>query len=281
MVSMNQLSTEKRAAIVRCLVDGISIRGTCRITGAAKNTVVKLLIELGQACEAFHDRTVRGLRCQRIQCDEIWNFCYAKEKNVPDELRGTLGYGDVWTWVAIDAETKLTVSWTVGRRDAFFAEQFMLDVAGRVLNRVQLTTDGLKAYLDAVENAFGFEVDFAQLVKMYGEAKEPTLEGRYSPPKCNGSKKTPVLGLPDRSQSSISYIERQNLTMRMGMRRFTRLTNGFSKKLFNLECALALHFVHYNYCRKHQTLGTTPAVAAGLADHVWSIEELVGLLDSK
>jgi IS1 family transposase len=277
---MNQLSIEKRAAIVRCLVDGVSIRGTCRITGAAKNTVVKLLVELGQACEAFHDRTVRGLRCKRIQCDEIWNFCYAKEKNVPDELRGTLGYGDVWTWVALDAETKLTLSWTVGRRDAAFAEQFMLDVAGRVLNRVQLTTDGLKAYLDAVENAFGFEVDFAQLVKMYGEAKEPTPEGRYSPPKCNGSKKTPVLGLPDRAHISTSYIERQNLTMRMGMRRFTRLTNGFSKKLFNLECAVALHFVHYNYCRKHQTLETTPAVAAGLTNHAWSIEELVGLLDS-
>jgi len=276
---MNQLGTEKRAAIVRCLVDGVSIRGTCRITGAAKNTVVKLLVELGQACEAFHDRAVRGLHCQRIQCDEIWNFCYAKEKNVPDGLRGTLGYGDVWTWVALDAETKLTLSWTVGRRDAAFAEQFMLDVAGRVLNRVQLTTDGLKAYLDAVENAFGFEVDFAQLVKMYGEAKEPTPEGRYSPPKCNGAKKTPVLGLPDRAY--ISYIERQNLTMRMGMRRFTRLTNGFSKKLFNLECAVALHFVHYNFCRKHQTLGSTPAIAAGLADHAWSIDELVRLLDSK
>ncbi|MDO8629608.1 MAG: IS1 family transposase [Phycisphaerales bacterium] len=277
---MNQLKTEKRVAIVRCLADGVSIRGTCRITGAAKNTVVKLLVELGQVCEAFHDRAVRGLRCHRIQCDEIWNFCYAKEENVPDELRGTFGYGDVWTWVALDAETKLTLSWTVGRRDAAFAEQFMLDVAGRVLNRVQLTTDGLRAYLDAVENAFGFEVDFTQLVKMYGDTKEPTSEGRYSPPKWNGSKKTPVLGLPDRAHISTSYIERQNLTMRMGMRRFTRLTNGFSKKLFNLECAVALHFVHYNFCRKHQTLGATPAVAAGLADHVWSIEELVGLLDS-
>ncbi len=281
MVSMNQLSTEKRAAIVRCLVDGVSIRGTCRITGAAKNTVAKLIVELGQACEAFHDKAVRGLRCNRIQCDETWSFCHAKEKNVPDEKKGILGYGDVWTWIALDADTKLAVSWAVGHRDAAFAEQLMLDVAGRVLNRVQLTTDGLRVYLDAVENAFGSEVDFAQLVKIYGDTKEPTPEGRYSPPKCNGAKKTPILGLPDRKHISTSYIERQNLTLRMGLRRFTRLTNAFSKKLFNLECAVAMHFVHYNYCRKHMTLKTTPAVEAGLTDHVWSIEELVGLMDSK
>ncbi|MEK6675461.1 MAG: IS1 family transposase [Planctomycetota bacterium] len=276
---MNQLSKEKRAAVVRCLVDGNSIRATVRITGVAKNTVTKLLVDLGEACVAFHDRTVRGLRCERIQCDEQWTFCGAKAKNVRPE-REIEGWGDVWTWVALDADTKLTVAWSVGNRDAETAEPFMLDVAGRLLNRVQLTTDGLKVYLTAVENAFGPDVDFAQLVKLYGPAQGDTPEARYSPPKCNGSKKQPQLGLPDRAHISTSYIERLNLTMRMSQRRFTRLTNAFSKKLYNLECAVALHFVHYNFVRVHQTLKTTPAVAAGVVDHGWTIDELVGLLDS-
>jgi len=281
MVSMNQLTIEKRGAVVRCLVDGNSIRATCRITGVAKNTVTKLFVELGQACIAFHDRTVRGLHCERIQCDELWSFCYAKEKNLPPDKQGEFGYGDVWTFVGIDADTKLVLAWLCGRRDGQCAEEFMLDIAGRVFQRLQLTTDGHKMYLDAVENAFGSEVDFAQLVKLYGDPKSeaPTTEARYSPPKCNGAKKTPQLGLPDKAHISTSFVERQNLTVRMSNRRYTRLTNAFSKKLFNHECSVALHFMHYNFVRKHQTIKTTPAVAAGLADHVWTIEEMVGLLN--
>jgi IS1 family transposase len=279
---MNQLTTEKRTHIVACLVEGSSIRATCRMTGAAKNTVVKLLVDLGEACAKFHEERVRGLRCKRIQCDEIWSFCRAKAKNVPAECKGVFGYGDVWTWTAIDADTKLVASWLVGLRDAACAEAFMLDVAGRVLQRLQLTTDGLGVYLDAVDNAFGSEVDYAQLVKLYGapEGNQRTAEARYSPPQCNGTKKTPLLGLPDRQHVSTSYVERQNLTMRMSMRRFTRLTNAFSKKVENLMHAVSLHFVHYNFVRRHQTLKTTPAVAAGLADHEWTIDDLVGLLDS-
>jgi len=278
---MNQLKLEKRAAVVRCLVDGVSVRGTVRITGVAKNTVAKLLVDLGAACEAYHHKNVRGLRCERIQCDETWAFCYAKAKNVPAEKQGEFGVGDVWTWVALDAGTKLTVSWAVGNRDAETARGFMLDVADRVLNRVQLTTDGHIVYLQAVENAFGIDVDYAQLVKVYGpESGESAPERKYSPGKVNGSKKLPQLGLPAREHVSTSFVERGNLTMRMGMRRFTRLTNAFSKKVENHAHAVALHFMHYNYCRVHQTLKMTPAQASGLADHAWTVEELVGLLDS-
>lgn len=281
MVIMNKLGIEKRAQIVRCLVDGNSIRGTVRITGAAKNTVAKLLCDLGAACESAHDSTVRSLRCKRVQCDEIWTFCHSKEKNVSPGNKGKLGHGDAWTWVAIDADTKLAVSYRVDHRDAEAAQEFMLDVAGRVLNKMQLTTDGHRAYLEAVENAFGIEnVDYAQLVKMYGpESSSSGPEQRYSPGKVTGSKKVAHFGMPDKAHVSTSYIERQNLTMRMSMRRFTRLTNAFSKKIDNLMHAVSIHFFHYNFCRKHQTLKTSPAVAAGLTDHIWTIEEMIGLMD--
>ncbi|MFH0983412.1 MAG: IS1 family transposase [Planctomycetota bacterium] len=276
---MNKLSMDKRVSVVRALVEGNPIRATVRMTGVAKNTVVKLLVDLGSACASYQDRAIRGLRCRRIECDEIWAFCYAKEKNVPEELKGRFGYGDVWTWTAMDADSKLVPSFMVGRRDAATAREFMLDLAGRVVNRIQLTTDGYKVYLDAVENAFEFEVDYVQLVKLYGEA--PGGDMRYGPAVCNGSKKTVISGLPDKAHVSTSYVERQNLTMRMSMRRFTRLTNGFSKKVENLMHAVALHYMHYNFARVHQTLRTTPAMAAGLCDHVWTIAEIVGLLDSE
>ncbi len=249
------------------------------MTGVAKGTVLKLLVDLGRACEDFHRRTVVNVRSKRIQCDEIWAFCYAKEKNVPQEKRGQYGYGDVWTWTALDADSKLMISWLVGERDAGYASEFIGDVAGRLSNRVQLTTDGLKAYLEAVEDAFGCEIDYAQLVKLYGES--PDSEKRYSPAECIGCERRRVEGHPDPSHISTSFVERQNLTMRMSMRRFTRLTNAFSKKVENLEAAVALHFVWYNFGRIHQTLRVTPAMEAGVADHVWSVSEIVALLDKK
>jgi IS1 family transposase len=246
------------------------------MTGAAKGTVLKLLVDLGKACEAYQRRTLVNLKSRRIQCDEIWAICYAKQKNVPADKRGQYGYGDVWTWTALDADTKLMVSWLVGERDAGYAMEFMNDVAGRLASRVQLTTDGLKAYLLAVEDAFGCEIDFAQLVKLYGSS--PEAEKRYSPAVCLGCEKTPVIGFPDPKHISTSFVERQNLTMRMSMRRFTRLTNAFSKKVENLEAAVALHFMWYNFGRVHQALRVTPAMEAKVTDHVWSIEEIVGLL---
>jgi IS1 family transposase len=274
---MNKLSTDRRAAVVRALVEGCSIRSIVRLTGAAKNTVVKLLADLGAACVAHHAQVVCGIKAERIQSDEIWAYCYAKKANVPNDLRGTFGYGDVWTWTALDAGTKLVTCWHIGTRTTGDARTFMADLAVRVANLPQLTTDGFSGYPEAVYKAFGNAVDYAQLIKLY--EPEPPNEARYSPPKCNGSRKRAIIGDPDPAHVSTSYVERQNLAMRMGMRRLTRLTNGFSKKLANLEATVALHFTHYNFCRVHQTLGTTPAVAAGLADHVWSIEELVGLLD--
>jgi len=283
---MNQLSTEKRAQVVACLVEGNSILATCRMTGAAKNTVVKLLVDLGGACEHFHDRTMHGLTCKRVQVDEIWSFVYSKNRNVPDTKLLPIesgarhrGAGDVWTWTAIDADSKLAVSWLIGGRDAGHARTFMNDIAARLANRVQLTSDGLAAYLLAVPEAFGDDIDFATLQKIYGpDGVERSPERKYSPGKINGTKRVAVIGEPDEAHVSTSFVERNNLAMRMGMRRFTRLTNGFSKKLRNLECAVALHFLHYNFCRKHMTLKTTPAVAASVADHVWSLEELIGLL---
>jgi len=277
MVIMNRLRRERRSAVVRALVEGCSIRSVVRMTGAAKNTVVKLLADLGAACTAHHAQVVCGIRPQRIQCDEIWSFCYAKQRNVPDDLRGIFGYGDVWTWTALAADEKLVICWHIGMRTTGDAQAFMADLAVRVLNLPQLTMDGFSGYPEAVYKAFGNGVDYAQLIKLY-EA-ENAGEARYSPPKCNGSKQGAVIGDPDPAHVSTSHVERQDLTMRMGMRKFTRLTNAFSRKLANLEAAVALHFTHYNFCRVHQTLGTTPAVAAGLADHVWPIEELVGLLD--
>ncbi len=276
---MNKLSGEQRARVVAALVEGNSIRATVRMTGSAKNTVVKLLVNLGAACNRFQDGALRNLTCRRVQCDEIWSFCYAKEKNVPAAKRGLFGYGDVWTFTALDADSKLAISWLVGTRDTGCATEFMQDVAGRVAHRVQLTTDGHTMYLDAVEGAFGQSVDYAMLQKIYGTP--PEGQKRYSPPECIGCKKASIQGNPAPQHISTSYIERQNLTMRMSMRRFTRLTNAFSKKVENLAAAVALHFMHYNFCRVHQTLRVTPAMEAGVTDHVWTLEELVGLLDAE
>lgn len=277
IVSMNKLSTAKRAAVVAALVEGNSIRATVRMTGIAKNTVVKLLTDLGAACQRFHDQTVTDLKCRRIQCDEIWSFVYAKEKNAKPEMKDAGTAGDVWTWTALDADSKLIVSWLVGGRDGGYAYEFMQDVAGRLAHRVQLTTDGYKPYLEAVEGAFGCDVDYAQLVKLYGES--PEGQRRYSPAVCTGAKKTAVQGAPDPAHIATSYVERQNLTMRMSMRRFTRLTNGFSKKVENHAAAVALHFMYYNFARVHQTLRVTPAMEAGVAHHVWTLAEIVGLLN--
>jgi IS1 family transposase len=275
---MNKLTNHKRKAVVAALVEGNSIRATVRMTDVAKNTIVKLLVELGEACAAYHDKHVRNVKAKRVQCDEIWSFCYANQKNAPGDKQDEFGYGDVWTWTALDAESKLIVSYMVGLRDAGYATEFMHDLAGRLASRVQLTTDGHKAYLEAVEDAFAGEIDYAVLVKLYGPAKDYTNEVRYSPCVCTGSRRTPVSGNPEQRHISTSYVERQNLTMRMSMRRFTRLTNGFSKKITNHEAAVALYFMHYNFCRILQTLRVTPAMEAGLSDHVWEIEEIIDLL---
>lgn len=275
---MNRLDTKRRSQIVAALVEGNSVRATCRMTGADKGTVLKLLADLGEACERYQDETLRNLKLKRIQCDELWEFVYAKAKNVPEEMRGAAGVGDVWTWVAIDADTKLVPSWAVGRRDAFTGHAFIRDLASRLATRVQVTTDGHKIYLEAIEGAFGANVDYAMLVKLYGN-EGGQAETRYSPAECTGTREIRITGNPDPAHISTSFVERQNLTMRMGMRRFTRLTNGFSKKVENHKAAVALHFMHYNFARVHQTLRVTPAMEAGLSDHVWSIAEIVGLLD--
>jgi IS1 family transposase len=273
---MNKLDSAKRAQVVSCLVEGNSIRATVRMTGVAKNTVVKLLADLGAACSAYQDKVFVNLKCKRIQCDEIWSFVGAKEKNCTAEMKAK-GAGDCWTWVALDAETKLVPCWFVGQRDAGCAYHFIHDLAARLASRVQLTTDGHKAYLSAVEDAFGCEIDYAMLVKIYGNAPEGP-ETRYSPAQCMGARKAAISGSPDFKHISTSFVERQNLTMRMSMRRFTRLTNGFSKKLENHEHALAIYYMHYNFCRIHQTLRVTPAMEAGVSDHVWSINEIVALM---
>jgi IS1 family transposase len=278
MVIMNRLTMENRVRVVAALVEGNSIRSTVRMTGVAKNTVAKLLADLGVVCSEYQGSHLKNLPSKRIQCDEIWSFCYSKQKNVPADKKGQWGYGDVWTWTALDADSKLIVSWLVGLRDATNARVFMDDVASRLANRVQLTTDGHRPYPEAVANAFEGEVDYAQLVKIYGP--EVGSSGRYSAPRCIGARVNPQSGTPDAKHVSTSYVERQNLTMRMGMRRFTRLTNGFSKKIDNHEAAIALHFMHYNFCRIHKTLRVTPAMQAGVADHVWELEELVALVDA-
>lgn len=275
---MNQLPSKTRAQVIAALVEGNSVRATVRMTGVAKNTIAKLVTELGPACAAYMDRTLRNLPCKRIQCDETWSFVYAKQKNVPAELAGRFGYGDVWTWVAMDADTKLVCSWLVGPRDAGTAYEFMQDLASRLAHRIQLTTDGLKVYVNAVEDAFGADIDYATLVKLYGQPVDEAR--RYSPARILGVQAATISGDPNPKHISTSYIERQNLTVRMGMRRFTRLTNGFSKKIENHVAAIAVHYLHYNFCRIHQSLRVTPAMEAGVSDHVWPVSELVALLDS-
>jgi IS1 family transposase len=272
---MNRLDIATQAKVVSCLIEGCSIRATVRMTGAAKNTVVKLLTAMGCACAAYHNRSVRGLKVRRLQCDEIWSFIGAKAKNVSVEKKQE-GWGDAWTWIGIDADTKLVVSYLVGGRSAGWAKDFMEDCASRIKNRVQITTDGHKGYLEAVENAFGADIDYAMLQKIYGAPAEN--ETRYSPATCIGCDMKVVSGDPDPKHVSTSYVERQNLTMRMQIRRFTRLTNAFSKKVDNHRHSVALHYMHYNFCRVHQTLRCTPAMEAGITDHVWSLEELCSLM---
>jgi IS1 family transposase len=270
---MNRLSQADRTRVVAALVEGNSIRATCRMTGISKPTVLKLLFDLGNACDAYHHANVRNVKSKRVQCDEIWSFVGAKAKNVPREKDGQ--WGDVWTWTAIDADTKLMISYALGNRGAETAKYFMEDLASRVATRIQITTDGHKVYAQAVEGAFGMDCDYAMLIKIYGQN---SFDTRYSPGECIGTQTAVMCGNPDPSHISTSFVERQNLTMRMSIRRFTRLTNGFSKKIENHEAAVALHFMHYNFCRIHRTLRVTPAMEAGLAHHVWTIEELVGLL---
>jgi IS1 family transposase len=277
---MNKLDIKKRAQVLSCLVEGNSIRATVRMTGVAKNTVVKLLADVGAACAEYQDKTLRNLPCKRLQCDEIWSFVYAKEKNVRTAKAAPQGAGDAWTWTAIDADTKLIAGWIIGPRDGWVAYDFMNDLVGRLANRVQLTTDGHHAYLSAVDMAFGNDIDFAQLVKIYGESRSKSPERRYSPANFCGTKVSTVIGDPDSKHISTSYVERQNLTMRMSMRRMTRLTNGFSKKLENLGHAVALHFMYYNFGRIHQTLRVTPAMAAGVSDHVWELTDIASLADA-
>lgn len=275
---MNKLTKDKRIQIISALVEGNSLRATARMCDVAFNTVLKLLPEIGRACADYQDRALRNLKCKRIQCDEIWSFCYAKEKNVPADKKGQFGYGDIWTWVAIDADTKIVPSFMVGNRDYRSAKIFMDDLAGRLSNRVQLTTDGHRAYLEAVEGAFGADVDYAMLVKIYGATQEET---RYSPAECIGCEQRAVSGKPDPKHISTSFVERQNLTMRMGIRRFTRLTNAFSKKVENHTYHIALHYMHYNFCRIHKTLRVTPAMEAGITDHVWTVEEMLTAIEAK
>lgn len=279
---MNQLPLDRRVAVIAALTEGTSVRSAVRLTGVAKNTITKLLAELGPACAQYMDRTLRNLTCRRVQCDEIWSFCYAKAKNVPPRLKGVLGFGDVWTWVAMDADTKLVLSYLVGSRGPYNCYEFMKDVASRLASRVQLTTDGLYWYVDAVDHAFGIDIDYGMIEKHYGgkvNADAPAST-RYSPPTITAATRRVVRGRPDQRHISTSYIERQNLTMRMSMRRFTRLTNGFSKKLENHIAMIAIFYLHYNFCRIHQTLRITPAMAAGVSDHVWELSELIGLLDA-
>jgi len=280
-IIMNKLTTEKRVQILQMLCEGSSMRSISRIVDVSINTVTKLLVDTGTACSEYQDQTFKNLNCKRIQCDEIWSFCGMKEKNVPEDKKGQLGCGDVYTWTAICADSKLIPSWYVGKRDYQSGRYFIQDLADRLANRVQLTTDGLNVYLQAVEDAFGKDIDFAQLIKLYGNEGEEGTKGKYSPAQCTGEIKERVQGNPDPKHVSTSYVERQNLTMRMSMRRFTRLTNAFSKKVENHCHALALYFMFYNFVRIHKTLRMTPAMAAGVTDKLWSMEDIVNLIDKK
>lgn len=275
---MNKLATDKRVQILALMAEGNSIRSIVRLTGCSKNTVIKFMVNAGQAVTEYQDKTLRNLYCKRIQVDEIWAFCYAKQKNVAEAKAAPEGAGDIWTWVAMDAETKLIPSWLVGGRDAEYANEFMQDLAGRMVSRIQLTSDGLKAYLEAVEGAFGADIDYAMLVKMYGNTTE-SMKGKYSPAECTGCTKRSITGKPNEKGVSTSYIERQNLNIRMSNRRHTRLTNAFSKKAENHAYSMALYFMHYNFVRIHQTLRITPAMAAGVTDKLWSISDIVQIIE--
>lgn len=277
MIIMNVLDQAERVKVIAALVEGNSLRAVSRMTGIARNTITKLLVDLGEACMTYHDTHVRNVWVKRLQCDEIWAYVGAKAKNVSADKK-EIGWGDVWTWVGLDADTKLVVSYLIGGRGADWAKDFMDDCASRIKGRVQLTTDGHKPYLEAVEGAFGCDIDYATLQKIYGASEETVTAKRYSPAKCIGCESKVVIGDPDPQHISTSYVERQNLTMRMHMRRFTLLTNAFSKKLDNHAYAVALHFMYCNFVRIHQTLRVTPAMAAGLSNHIWSLQELVSLL---
>jgi IS1 family transposase len=274
---MNLLDNKKRIQIVAALVEGNSIRATSRMAGVSQNTIFKLLVDLGFACADFQDKAFRNLSCKKIQCDEIWSFIGAKAKNATQEQKELLSWGDIWTWVSMDAETKLVPCWLVGPRNTDAAMEFIHDLKSRLANRVQLTTDGHRPYLEAVESAFGSEIDYAMLVKIYG-ATSKKEQTRYSPAECIGCEKHWIAGNPKGKDISTSYIERQNLTMRMSMRRFTRLTNGFSKKIENHAHAIALHYMYYNFVRIHKSLRCTPAMAAGVTSRLWDIEDIVNLL---
>ncbi|HTR46089.1 MAG TPA: IS1 family transposase [Verrucomicrobiae bacterium] len=278
---MNKLTHDKRVHVVNCLIEGCSIRATVRMTGVAKKTVMRFLVEIGQVCADHQDRVFRNLFCRRIQLDELWGFNYCKAKNVTTEIAAKVpGAGDVWLWVAIDAETKLVPCWRLGDRDSATASEFVHDLAARLSNRVQLTSDGHRVYLDAVESAFGSEIDYAMLVKMYGTDREDT-ESRYSPAECIGCKEIRIIGRPDPKHISTSYVERQNWSVRTAMRRYTRLSNGFSRKIENHAAAVAVNYFAYNFIKIHRTLRVSPAMAAGVTDHLWDASELVNLLEAK
>jgi IS1 family transposase len=279
---MNKLPFDKRCAIISALVEGCSLRSTSRMVGVSINTVTKLLVDAGKSCARYQYHFLRNLPCKKLQVDEIWSFCHAKQKNVPEEKKNEFGWGDVWTFTGICAETKLVPCWLVGARDSCYATLFLKDLASRIRHKMQLTTDGHRMYLEAADDVFGMMVDYAQLVKIYGGPREDPANPstRYSPGECCGADKHIITGNPAWDDISTSYVERQNLTMRMRMRRFTRLTNAFSKKLENLEWAVALHFMHYNYIRRHQTLRMPPALKAGVTDHLWTLEELVTMIDT-
>jgi IS1 family transposase len=276
---MNKLSREKKTRVIAAMVEGVGVNAISRMTGVCKNSILRILAEVGRACAEYQDQTLRNIgSCKRLQVDECWQFCYAKAKNVPADKKGQFGYGDTWTWTAVDADTKLVPCFLVGNRDALSASMFIDDLASRLTNRIQLTSDGLKVYVSAVEDAFGANIDYAQLQKIYASSQEET---RYSPAQCIGCERKRIMGNPDPLHISTSYVERLNLTMRMHMRRFTRLTNAHSKKIENHIYAVALHFMYYNFAKIHETLRCTPAMQAGVSDHVWEISEIVALADSK
>jgi len=275
---MNKLTSAERANILHRLCEGSSIRAIERITGVSKIIITKLLVDAGQVCMDYHDQHVRGVRAARVQCDGIWSFCYAKKRNVATAKAAPDGAGDVWTWTALDADSKLVISYLIASRDAPSAHAFMQDLAGRLANQVQITTDNLRSYVDAIEEAFGGDVDYATLVKLFGDALEP--KGRYSPAQCTGIRKERVMGNPDMKQASTSYVEKNNLTMRMHMRRFTRLTNAFSKKVENHAYAVALHMMYYNFVKIHGKLRTSPAMAAGIETRLWEVSDIVALLEA-